>query len=57
MATSRNTPCPTCDGKEKTEFVALQPYKEVPPHRYSVGKNCYRKQFKEVYGEDAKCPV
>ncbi len=54
--TARGEPCPTCDGKEKTEFVALIPDGETPPHRYSVGPNCYRAQWKKVYPEE-KCPV
>lgn len=72
MATARGVPCPVCDGKEKTEYVALLPFTPTPPpatditgvaavtlqpQNYAVGKSCYRKQWKYVYGEDEKCPV
>ncbi len=62
--TQAGTPCPLCNGKEETEFVALLPLMASVegsddkiiaknPAEYSVGKKCYLKQFAEKYpGED-----
>lgn len=57
MSTVRNEPCPTCKGKEDTEFVALIPHVGLLPHQYAVGPNCYRSQWALAYGEDEPCPV
>lgn len=54
--TEHGTPCPACDGKEKTKYVALLPLGDKQPHQYAVGADCYRKQWKKVYPE-TKCPV
>lgn len=55
--TEYGVPCPACDGKEKTKYVALLPLEDgTPPHRYAIGTACYRKQWKEVYPKE-KCPV
>lgn len=60
MTTTPNAPCPACDGKELTKHVALLPLVidgvAMEPHRYAVGDNCYREQWKEVY-PDEECPV
>lgn len=54
--TERGTACPVCGGREKTKYVALLPFKGKQPHTYSVGPNCYRKQW-ELSGEEGSCPV
>ena len=61
--TEEGTPCPCCDGKETTEFVALKPLLATvagsneqivakEPHTYSIGKKCYLKQRAEVYPDE-----
>ena len=54
-------PCPACDGKEQTKYVALLPIiidddRVIDPHAYAVGTRCYRKQWRKVY-KGEKCPV
>ena len=55
--TEYGVPCPACNGKEETKYVALLPLEDgTPPHRYAIGAACYRKQWKKVYPEE-KCQV
>lgn len=52
--TERGTPCPDCDGKEDTLYVA--PVANAKGDRYAVGLNCYRKHWEKVY-PDTPCEV
>ncbi len=53
MSTQRGTPCPDCDGAEKTQYLALV---AKDGQRYSVGPNCYCKQW-AVQNEGEPCPI
>ncbi len=60
-STTRKGICPGCGTEKSTEYVALIPItrkgKSLQPHKYSVCPDCYRAQFKMVYGEEEECPV
>ena len=55
MATRAGGPCPDCEGKEKTKYVAL--FADKQGQRYTVGVACYRKQWLKKYGKDVPCQV
>lgn len=56
--TTRDTPCPDCDGKRRTGYVAVRPRiagtQIIEAHRYSVCLPCLRVQQAQVEYDEAR---